>query len=161
MDFRRPHHGSPGFPTLSHMSALSSNLSALTLASDATAVSQYTPNKYERTSYYNGITGDGDHPELVYRSDFLTIPFSKPVGRFANLPVKSLRGVFDTPLNSVWDTVGPEIRDLIKARKINWSSVDPARFFTHGPLRGGEGESRSRRHMGRCHSWICLLRYRP
>ena len=35
--------------------------------------------------------------------------------------------------NGVWDTVGPEIRDLVKARKINWSSVDPARFFTHGP----------------------------
>ncbi|KAI0317056.1 hypothetical protein OF83DRAFT_1283702 [Amylostereum chailletii] len=34
----------------------------------------YTPEKYERASYYNGITGDGDHPELVYRSDFLTTP---------------------------------------------------------------------------------------
>ncbi|KAH9054792.1 hypothetical protein EDB87DRAFT_1767442 [Lactarius vividus] len=93
----------------------------------------YTPDKYERTSYYNGITGDSDHPELVYRSDFLTAPFPKPVGRYAHIPVKSLRGVFDTPLNGVWDTVGPKIRDLIKARKINWSSIDPARFFTHGP----------------------------
>ncbi|KAJ6616507.1 hypothetical protein B0H10DRAFT_2391937 [Mycena sp. CBHHK59/15] len=79
---------------------------------------------YEKTSYYNSITGDGDHPDLVYRSDFLTTPFPKP----------SLRGVFDTPLNGVWDVVGPQIRDLIKARKINWSSVDPARFFTHAPL---------------------------
>jgi hypothetical protein len=110
-----------------------SNLSALIFASDATIVSGHGPDEYERMSYYNGITGDGDHPELVYRSDFLTTPFPKPVGRHAHVPVKSLRGVFDTPLNSVWDTVGPQICDLIKAREIHWSSVDPARFFTHGP----------------------------
>ncbi|KAH9973768.1 hypothetical protein BGW80DRAFT_1560210 [Lactifluus volemus] len=88
----------------------------------------------------NGITGDADHPELVYRSDFRTTLFPKPVGRYGHLPVKSLRGVFDTPLNSVWDTVGPQIRDLVKARKIHWSSIDPARFFTHAPLgEGGKG----------------------
>ena len=94
--------------------------------------SQYTPDDYERTSYYNGITGNSDHPELVYRSDLLTTLFPKPVGRYAHVPVKSLRGVFDTPLNGVWHTVGPQIRDLIKAQRINWSSVDPARFFTQG-----------------------------
>ena len=37
--------------------------------------------------------------------------------------------VFGNPLNDVWGTVGPEICDLIKARKIK--SVQPARFFTH------------------------------
>jgi hypothetical protein len=113
---------------------MASNLSALISASDATAVSVHGPHEYERTSYYNGITGDGDHPDLVYRSDFLTTPFPKPVGRHAHIPVKSLRGVFDTPLNGVWDAIGPQIRDLIKARKINWSSIDPARFFTHAQL---------------------------
>ena len=123
----------PGHPALSDVT-MASNVSALTIASDATAVSVYGPDEYERTSYYNGITGDGDHPDLVYRSDFLTTPFPKPVGRHAHIPVKSLRGVFDTPLNGVWDAVGPQIRDLIKARKINWSSIDPARFFTHAPL---------------------------
>ena len=106
------------------LSAVSSNL----FTSEATVVSQYAPDEYERTSYDNGITGDGDHPELVYRSDFLTTTFPKPFGRHAHIPVKSLRGVCDTPLNGVWDTVRPEIRDLVKARKINWSSVDPARF---------------------------------
>jgi len=60
-------------------------------------------------------------------------PFPRPVGRHAHLPIKSLRGVFDTPLNGVWDIVGPQIRDLIKAHEIHYSSVDPARFFTHGP----------------------------
>ncbi|KAI0787707.1 hypothetical protein C8Q74DRAFT_1253335 [Fomes fomentarius] len=114
--------------------ATMSNLSALTVASDVTeVVSQHEPDTYERTSYYNGITGDGDHPALVYRSDFLTRPFPKPVRRHAYIPVKSLRGVFDTPLNSVWDAVGPQIRDIINSRKIHWSSIDPARFFTHGP----------------------------
>lgn len=112
-----------------------SNLSgALTSASDVIVVSEHGPDTYERTSYYNGITGeDGDHPELVYRSDFLTKPFPKPVGRHAHIPVKSLHGVHDTSLNSVWDTVGPQIRDLIDSRKIHWSSVDTARFFTYGP----------------------------
>jgi len=122
-----------GSPALSD-ATMASNPSALTIASDATAVSVHGPDEYERTSYYNGITRDGDHPDLVYRSDFIIKPFPKPVGRFASIPVKSLRGVFDTPLNGVWDAVGPQIRDLIKARKIEWSSVDPARFFTHAPL---------------------------
>ncbi|KAI0252071.1 hypothetical protein BJV78DRAFT_1275122 [Lactifluus subvellereus] len=122
----------PGSPALGDVT-MSSSLSALTFASGATVVSGHSPDVYERMSYYNGITGDSDHPELVYRSDFLTTCFPRRVGRYAHIPVKSLRGVFDTPLNSVWDTVGPQIRDLIKAHKIHWSSVDPARFFTHGP----------------------------
>ncbi|ETW80721.1 hypothetical protein HETIRDRAFT_115919 [Heterobasidion irregulare TC 32-1] len=104
---------------------MSSNPSTLTFAGDATVVSEHGPDAYERTSYYNGITGDGDYPDLVYRSDFLTTPFPKPVGRHAHVPVKSLRGVFDTPLNDVWDAVGPHIRDLIKAYEIHWSSGPP------------------------------------
>jgi hypothetical protein len=84
-------------------------LSALTVASDASDVSPYAPDKYERTTYYNRIAGNNsDHPELVYRSDFLTTPFPKPEGRFAYIPVKSICGVFDIPLNKVWDTVGPQ-----------------------------------------------------
>ena len=33
------------------------------------------------------------------KQDFLTTPFPKPESKFANIPVKSIRGVFDTPLN--------------------------------------------------------------
>ena len=124
---------SSGFPTLSDVSTMSSNLSAVTIANDASAVSRYTPSEYERTSYYNGITGDGNHPELVYRSDYLTTPFLKPSGRHAHLAVKSIREVFKTSLNGLWSTVGPKICELIKAWGINCSSIDPARFFTHGP----------------------------
>ncbi|KAI0031611.1 hypothetical protein K488DRAFT_86631 [Vararia minispora EC-137] len=99
-----------------------------------TAVSEHGgPSAFESTSYYNGITEDGDHPILVYRSDHLTTPFPRPVGRFASLAVKTLRGVFDTSLNDVWETVGPQVRDLIKARKIHQTSIDPARFLTHRP----------------------------
>ena len=126
--------------------------SNLTLTGDTTVGSQYTPDEYERVAYYNGITGGGDHPVLVYRSDFLTTPFPKPVGRFAHIPVKSLRGVFGTPLNGVWDTVGPEICNLIKARKIKWSSINPARFFTHEPL--GEGKKGS---LGPVVIWVGVI----
>ena len=125
-------------PTLSPGSAVSP---ALTFASNTTAVSQHTPTEYERTTYYNGITEDGDHPVLVYRSDFLTTPFPKPVGRYAHIPVKSLRGVHGTPLNAVWESVGPKIVELITTRKIDCSSIDTARFFTHATP-GEEGEGR-------------------
>jgi len=131
---------------------VTSNFSALTLASEATVVSQHGPDAYEKASYYNGITGDADHPELVYRSDALTTPFHKPVGRFPELPVKSVRGVFDTSLNKVWDTVGPQIVDIIKEHEIQCTSIDPARFFTHAPL-GGEEKG----HLGPVVIWIGVL----
>ncbi|WVO17507.1 hypothetical protein L204_105200 [Cryptococcus depauperatus] len=119
----------PSSPVLSDQT-LSSNPAAV---ASETTVFKHSPDEYERTSYYNGIAGERDHPELVYRSDLHTTPFPKPTGRFGHLPVKSLRGVFDTPLNTVWATVGPQIRDLIKAQDIHWSSIDTVRFFTHGP----------------------------
>jgi hypothetical protein len=106
-------------PTLSDRT-LASSLSAPSMSSEATVFSEFGPSPFERASYYNGITGDNDHPVLVYRSNFSTTPFTKPTGRFASLPVKSVRGVFDTPLNKgkVWVTVGLQIVNIIKARKI-------------------------------------------
>ncbi|KAI0257534.1 hypothetical protein BJV78DRAFT_1272506 [Lactifluus subvellereus] len=106
---------------------------------------------YEAASYYNGITTNGDHPVLVYRSDFVTTPFPEPNSndRFFHLPVKSLHGVFDTPLNWVWHVVGPAIRDLVKARNIQYTSIDPARFLTHATL--GEGDKGS---LGPVVVWI-------
>ncbi|KAJ7310608.1 hypothetical protein DFH08DRAFT_718779 [Mycena albidolilacea] len=96
-----------------------------------------------RGSLSNSITRDDGDPVLVYRLTFVTL-FPKPLGRFTHAPVKSLREVYDTPLkrlNGVWGTVGPQIHDLIKDWKINWSSIDPACFFTHAPP--GEEEQRS------------------
>lgn len=127
--------------------------SALTFAtSDITVVSQHTPTEYERTTYYNGTAGDGDHPILIYRSDFFTTPFPKPSGRYGQIPVKTLRGVYDTQLNVVWETVGPGIVDLITTRRINWSSVDPARFFTHATA--GEEEKGS---LGPVVIWVGVM----
>ncbi|KAG6807333.1 hypothetical protein H0H92_007973, partial [Tricholoma furcatifolium] len=123
--------------------------STSSVPSESTVVSEHAPDAYERVAYYNGITGDSDHPQLIYRSNALATPFPKPAGRFAHVPVKSLRGVFDTPLNQVWDFVGPQIRDIIKARKIRWSSIDTARFFTHAAP--GENEKGS---LGPVVIWI-------
>ncbi|KAG0695154.1 hypothetical protein DFH29DRAFT_880231 [Suillus ampliporus] len=61
---------------------------------------------------------------LTFASDFTTASVHDP----------DLHRVFDTPLNGVWDAVGPQIHDLIKAWKINWLSIDPAYFFTHALL---------------------------
>ena len=82
-----------GSPTLSPQSAVSP---ALIFAGDTTVVPQYTPTEYERTTFYNGITEDGDHPVLIYRSNFGTTLFPKPVGKYAHIPVKSVRGVYGT-----------------------------------------------------------------
>src|SRR5258708_1311240 len=120
---------------------MASSLSVLSMASEANVVSEFSPSPFERASYYNGITGDDDHPVLIYRSDFSTTPFTKPTGRLASLPVNSLRGVFETPLNKgkAWVTVGLQIVRIIKARKISLTSVDPARFFTYPAEEGGKG----------------------
>lgn len=120
-----------------------------TFASKSTFVSKHGPDPYERASYYNGIAGNNDHPELLYRSNYLTTPFPKPTGRFTHIPVKSAHGVFGTSLNKVWDVVGPQICDILKAQKILWSSIDTVRFFTHGPI--GEDETGS---LGPVVIWI-------
>jgi hypothetical protein len=135
-----------GSPTSSPESVVSP---ALTFASDTTAVSQYTPTEYERASYYNGITKGGDHPVLVYRSDFDTTPFPKPSGRYAHIPVKSVRGVHGTALNLIWESVGPKIVDLMLIRKIACSSIGAARFFTH-PTPGEEEKG----HLGPVVVWL-------
>jgi len=111
--------------------------STLTIASNPTAVTPYDISDWERTTYYHGISPD--HPELLYRSDLLINPFLKPVGRLHHLPTKTIHGVFNTPLNAVWDTVAPQIRDLLKNRKIRYSAIQTARFVTHGEDRDSLG----------------------
>ncbi|KAI0784017.1 hypothetical protein C8Q75DRAFT_406696 [Abortiporus biennis] len=94
-----------------------------------TTISSHAPSAFEPKAYYNSITRNDDHPILIYRSNHLTTPFPRPIGRFANPTIKTLRGVFNTSLNPIWDTIGPQIRDLIKSRKIRKMSIDPARIF--------------------------------
>ena len=108
---------------------VSSYPSALSMATGSTALSPYTISDRERTTYYHGISPDP--PDLLYRSDLLENPFLFPKGRHPHLPTKTVYGVFNTPLNPVWDTVAPQIRQLLKAREIRYSAIKAARFVTH------------------------------
>ncbi|KAJ7048606.1 hypothetical protein C8F01DRAFT_1266941 [Mycena amicta] len=61
-------------------------------------------------------------------------PFPIPTGHHQHLATKTAHGVFNTPLNAVWDIVGPEIFTLLKSRHIRYSAVKTVRFTitTHG-----------------------------
>ncbi|KAI9433422.1 hypothetical protein F5148DRAFT_1301893 [Russula earlei] len=63
------------------------------------------------------------------------------VSELANLPVESTHGVFDTPLNkdNVWIPLGLQVVQIIKARKVSVTSVDPARFYAHPEDEGEKG----------------------
>jgi hypothetical protein len=100
------------------------------MAECVTAVAPYDLSVWERTTYYNSISLDP--PELLYRSDLLQNPILIPKGRHPHLPTKTVYGVFNTQLNAVWHTVAPQIRDLLKDRKIHYSAISAARFVTHG-----------------------------
>jgi hypothetical protein len=96
---------------------------------DSTAVSPYIILDWERTMYYHSIFPD--HPDLLYRSDLPEHPFPIPKGRHPHLPTKTTYGVFDTSLNAVWDTVTPQIHQLLKTQKIHYSAIQTACFVTH------------------------------
>jgi hypothetical protein len=89
------------------------------------AVAPYYLSDWEKTTYYSGISPDP--PELLYRSDLLQNPFPVSKGRHFHLPTKTVHGVFNTQLNAVWDTVAPDICDLLKKGKIFYSAVKAAR----------------------------------
>ncbi|KAH9922522.1 uncharacterized protein B0H18DRAFT_935321 [Fomitopsis serialis] len=92
--------------------------------------SQYHPSEWEAAAYYHGVSVDP--PELLYRSNYLDNPFPRPTGRFQHRPIKTVHGVFNTPLNPVWHAVAPRIRDILKVRQIRYSAIHAARFVTHG-----------------------------
>lgn len=125
------HPSSPTLPSSRTFSdsSMTPNFPALTVTSEVTLVSEHGPDAYERMHYYNGITGNDDCPELVYRSDALTTPFPK---QFSRVPAKSVHGAFDTPLYKVWDTIGPQVRDIIKANEVQLVSTGIVRFFKRG-----------------------------
>ena len=63
----------------------------------------------------------------------MTDPFPMPPrgARFFKIADKTAEGVFDTPLNPVWDIVTPKIVLLFKERGIKYSAVLPVRFSSH------------------------------
>ncbi|KAG6884624.1 hypothetical protein C0993_009453 [Termitomyces sp. T159_Od127] len=78
-------------------------------------------------------------PNIIYRSDLATNHFPKPespgIGNFGHIPPKSPHDVYGTSLSKVLHTVGLQIRDLLKARNVCYTSIDAACFVTvtHGP----------------------------
>jgi len=104
---------------------------------DDTIVDPYAVSEYERVTYYHGISPNP--PELLYRSDLKTNPFPVLEGRFPHLGVKTVHGVFNTPLNPVWHTVAPQIVSLLKSHGIHYSVVKAARFTTTLDETGKDG----------------------
>ena len=96
MDYAIQDPASPGSLTLSNVSQLSAG-TLLSKDRATTVVFTYTVSDYERTSYYNGITDGGEHPDLLYRTGSAKYPWIQPSGRHAYQPTKSIRGVYRTP----------------------------------------------------------------
>ncbi|KDR76885.1 hypothetical protein GALMADRAFT_225056 [Galerina marginata CBS 339.88] len=94
-----------------------------------TVVAPNLISKYEMNFWYHGISGDP--PKLMWRSDLETNHFpTRPRGaRFFKIPTKTAHGVFNTPLNKVWDDpVAPRILASMKARGLKYSALKTVRF---------------------------------
>ncbi|KAI0044593.1 hypothetical protein FA95DRAFT_1574345 [Auriscalpium vulgare] len=105
----------------------------LELSNDSDARTVVAPDvisKYEMKFWYHGISGDP--PELMWRSDLETNPFPVPPPgtNFFKIPAKNAHGVFNTPLNDVWDTVAPRILASMKAYGLKYSALKTVRFST-------------------------------
>ena len=129
---------SPTFPTSPTISEADTLYSQLSNDSDAlTVISPALISKFEMTYWYHGISGNP--PKLMWRSDFDTNPFPIPAlgARFFKIPHKTAHGVFNTPLNAVWDTVAPRILASMKTHGLKYSALKTVRFST---VKDGEEE---------------------
>lgn len=107
---------SPTSPTLSNSDA-------------RTVVAPNLISEYEMNFYYHGISGSP--PKLLWRSNLESDPFPIPPAgtNFYNIPQKTAHGVFNTPLNELWDdTVVPQIKASMKNRGLKYSAIETARF---------------------------------
>ncbi|ODN80330.1 hypothetical protein L198_07830 [Cryptococcus wingfieldii CBS 7118] len=123
--------GSPTSPTSPTISEANTLVSQLSPRSDAyTVVTPDLISEYEANFWYHGISVDP--PKLMWRSDLETNPFPTPQrgDRFFKVPTKTAHGVFNTPLNSVWDTVAPRIIASIKSHNLQYSALKAVRFST-------------------------------
>ncbi|KAJ7103049.1 hypothetical protein B0H15DRAFT_190719 [Mycena belliarum] len=118
----------PVFPAVSDADTLVSQLSSEPDAFTVVAPDQIS--KFESNFWYHGISGDP--PKLLWRSDLETNPFPHPPpgARFFKVPTKTAHGVFNTPLNEVWDNVAPKIIASMKDHGITYSALKTARFST-------------------------------
>ncbi|KAG8812983.1 hypothetical protein FRC17_001725 [Serendipita sp. 399] len=132
-----PGESFPTSPVVSESETLISQFSNNSAA--LTVVAPDLLSQFEITFWYHGLSGDP--PKLLYRSDLETNPFPIPqLGeRFFRVPTKTAHGVFDTPLNEVWDiTIAPRIRALLKSKGIKYSVLKTARFSTVVEANGEE-----------------------
>ena len=130
---------SPQDATQPSVSDAETLFSQLSIDSDAhTVVAPHLISMYEMNFYYHGISGDP--PNLMYRSDLETNPFPipPPGTDFSKIPTKTAHGVFNTPLNAVWDTVAPQIVKSMKANGLQYTALNTARFST---VEDGKGET--------------------
>lgn len=60
-------------------------------------------SEYDMNFYYHGISGNP--PKLLWRSNLESDPFlTPPPGtNFYKIPRKTAHGVFNTPINELWD----------------------------------------------------------
>ncbi|KDR76880.1 hypothetical protein GALMADRAFT_245977 [Galerina marginata CBS 339.88] len=106
----------------------------LELSNDSDAHTVVAPDlisKYEMNFWYHGISTNP--PKLMWRSDLGTNPFPipPPGTDFSKIPYKTAHGIFNTPLNDVWDDpVAPRILASMKARGLKYSMLTTARFWT-------------------------------
>jgi hypothetical protein len=123
---------SPTSPTSPALSKAETLYSELSNDSDArTVVAPDLISKYEMNFWYHGVSGNP--PKLMWRSDLETNPFPipSPGTNFFKIPTKTAHGVFNTPLNDVWDdTVAPRILASMKAHGLKYSALKTARFST-------------------------------
>ena len=112
--------------------------------SDRTIGPAYTVSELERAWYYYGIAHDGEHPELLYRTSWEKKPWVAPTGRVA-------RPFYGTPLNRIWDTVGPKIDNLVNAAVTKSYTINTTRFFTVP-----DGESVKNGTLGSVVVWISV-----
>ncbi|KDQ14763.1 hypothetical protein BOTBODRAFT_55258 [Botryobasidium botryosum FD-172 SS1] len=121
---------SPTFPTSPTLSDTRDPLPAAQHQPDArTVVAPDVISEYEKTFYYHGISGNPPQAHVAFRSRVQPLPYP-PVGtHFYKIPEKTPQGVFNTPLNDVWDsTVAPQILESMKARGLKYSALKTARF---------------------------------
>ncbi|TFY83041.1 hypothetical protein EWM64_g973 [Hericium alpestre] len=93
-------------------------------SSDSSGPPRYAVSTAEATFYYSGISPSP--PQLVFRTS--KQPWVKPTGPEAYRHLKQLRPVYGHQLNDLWDTIGPQVVDLLDQQKILFSSVDVVRF---------------------------------
>ena len=120
---------SPAYPTSPmtrpRYSELSNDLDARTV------VAPDLISKYEMNFWYHGVSSNP--PKLMWRSNLKTNPFPipPPGANFFKIPTKTAHGVFNTPLNDVWDdTVAPRILASMKAHGLKYSALKTVRFST-------------------------------